>query len=110
MAKVEAKHVFKFIVEPKEWYLQKNVYTNIDFAKKHDDGNADYEHRTACLFNTEEEVKNLYFTKEVKEKIRRIFANMVLHGDIELDIQCTDWDGGYEIEEEELLENIVKIK
>jgi len=110
MAKVEANHVFKFSVSVPGLSINKTVYTNIDFSKKYDNLFTKEEERFKVLACTEQEVQNLYFTKEVVEKMRQILADKILSGEAVIEIQCTDWDGGYEVEESELLENIIKIK
>lgn len=110
MAKVEANHVFKFSISVPGLSIDKTIYTNIDFSKKYDNLFTKEEERFKVLACTEQEVQNLYFTKEVVEKMRQILADKILSGEAYIEIQCTDWDGGYAVEEEELLENIVKIK
>lgn len=110
MAKVEANHVFKFTVSVPSLFIDKNVYTNIDFSKKYKNLFANAEEEFKALACTEQEVQNLYFTKEVVDRMRQILADKILSGEAVIEIQCTDWDGGYAVEEEELLENIVKIK
>lgn len=96
MAKEEANHVFVFRISFPDLYIDKAVYTQIGFSKKYDN-----------LFTREEEKFKVHAcTEEVVEKMRQILADKILSGEAVIEIQCTDWDGGYEEEESEFLKTL----
>lgn len=99
---IEVEHVFKYYVSLSYNLRSMDVpiYTNIDFMKKYDG-----ELCETAMPKCEQDIKNLVFTKEKIEKLKKEFCKRIMESENPFDISCVDWDGGYLVEESELLEN-----
>lgn len=100
--KIEVEHVFKYYVSLSYNLRSMDVpvYTNIDFMKKYDG-----EPCETTMPMCEQDIKNLVFTKEKIEELKKEFCKRIMESEDPFDISCVDWDGGYLVEESELLEN-----
>ena len=97
--KTEAKDVFRFRVYIDDWNIlnpERTVYTNM-FSEE-------YEPECPELEEKQETVKNLYFTPERIQKIKEEMCKKIM--ETQLTIECVDSDGGYTVDESELLENL----
>ena len=63
-----------------------------------------FEPNCPSLKEKQEIVKNKYFTKEQIQKIKKELCKKIM--EIPFTIECVDSDGGYMVEESELLENL----
>ena len=97
--KTEAKDVFRFKAYIDDWNIlhpERTIYTNM-FPEE-------YELDCPELEEKQETVKNLYFTPERIQKIKEEMCKKIM--ETPLTIECVDSDGGYRVEESELLENL----
>ena len=106
--KIEAKHVFKFTLSLNSEleYIEESIYTNIDFMDKEEDGtywdDSTYAEKMA---ECEDRVSEIYFDKEKIDAIKQQLCNLIMQTENPFHIYCTDWDGGYTVDEQQLLEN-----
>lgn len=97
--KTEAKDVFRFRAYVDDWNIlnpERTIYTNM-FPEK-------YELDCPELEEKQKTVKNLYFTPERIQEIKKEMCKRIM--ETPLMIECVDSDGGYIIDESELLENL----
>ena len=108
---MEVEHVFEYSVRLMDDLVSdEHIYTNIDFVEKtkKEHPGADDEWRQMAL--VEEKVKSIYFTKEKIDQLKEELCKRIMSEPNPFYINCTDWDGGYEVDESQLLENIRDIK
>ncbi len=100
--KIEVDHVFKYRVSLNSDIdtIDVPVYTNIDFMEQY--GDEPYE---TSMPKCEQFVEDIVFTKEKIEELKKELCKKIMEAENPFDIYCTDWDGGYLVEESELLEN-----
>ena len=102
--------VFKFDVSLK-WELSRLyevVYTKPFEGSKYDkefDGEGDIDDYTGCqLHEWENLVKNKYFTKERIAELKKKLIAAIEAEENPFDIFCSDYDGGYNVTEDELFD------
>lgn len=79
------------------YYIQKELYTPICSQRS-------MNLIVLNLRKKQEIVKNLYFTPERIQEIKEEMCKKIM--ETPLMIECVDSDGGYRVEESELLENL----
>jgi hypothetical protein len=109
---MEAKHVFKYNIWLKNDidHFRRCIYTNIDFCEKHKEKNSSERDEWHNMHLVEDEIEKIYFTKEEIDKLKYELCERIMSDPNPFSIYCSDWDGGYEVDESELLENIRTIK
>lgn len=109
---MEAKHVFKYDISLKNDFDSsiRCIYTNIDFCEKYKEKNSSEIDESNNMRFVEDEIEKIYFTKEEIDKLKYEFCKRIMSDPNPFLIYCKDWDGGYEVDESELLENIRTIK
>lgn len=107
--KVKAEHIFKYKIS-----LNSNldndenfIYTNFDFMKKYDDIKMPLEE---SMPRVENDIQQLVFNKEKINKLKLEFCKRIMDCENPFTISCVDWDGGYEVDESNLLENQINFK
>lgn len=101
---MEAEHVFKFDIKlkPNINYFQRCIYTNIDFREKYKDEIDEWN----WVKPVEDKIEKIYFTNEEIDQLKSELCERIMSDPNPFSISCSDWDGGYEVDESELLENI----
>ena len=105
---MKAEHVFKYDIRLKSDIdcFKRCIYTNIDFYEKfknkHDSEEDEWNKRQIV----DDEIEKIYFTKEEIDKLKSELCERIMHDPNPFLIHRNNWDGGYEVEESELLENI----
>lgn len=111
---MEAEHVFKFrcYISNDLSTIEESVYTNIDFMEELENEHSckSDESYERLMRLTEEKVAKIYFTPEKIQEMKESLCKKIMESDNPFTIFCNDWDGGYECEENRLLENIRKIR
>jgi len=107
--KVEVEHVFQYAVSLNSDldYLRLPVYTNFDFTKKYEDvGMSQFESH----LRVEDDIKDIVFNKEKIEQLKKELCEKIMACENPFNICCVDWDGGYLVEEKDILENQIDFK
>ena len=109
---MEAKHVFKYDISLKNDFDSsiRCIYTNIDFCEKYKEKNSSEIDEWDNMRLVEDEIEKIYFTKEEIDQLKYELCERIMNDPNPFSIHCNDWDGGYEVDESELLENIIEIK
>ena len=109
---MEAEHVFKYDIRLKSDidYFRRCIYTNIDFCEKYKEKNFSEIDEWDKIQLVEDEIEKIYFTKEEIDQLKYELCERIMNDPNPFSIHCNDWDGGYEVDESELLENIRTIK
>jgi hypothetical protein len=107
--KVEAKEVLKFDIELSSElnFSRVSVYTNLKNPWEK------YEKDSLCekeIEDWKDDIRDLYFSKEKIEELKNELCKKIMESENPFEIYCADWDGGYLVEESDLLENQVKIQ
>lgn len=105
--KTIAENVFQYRVALKYDFDEVTVpvYTNIDFMKQY--GNEQYE---TSMPKCEQCIENIVFTKEKIEELKKNLCKKIMESENPFSISCVDWDGGYLVEESDLLEHKLTLK
>ena len=109
---MKAEHVFKYNIQLKSDidYFRRCIYTNIDFYEKFQNKHSSEEDEWNKMQIVEDEIEKIYFTKEEIDQLKYELCKRIMNDPNPFSINCNDWDGCYEVEESELLENIRTIK
>lgn len=109
---MEAKHVFRYDVHLKYdiGHFRRYISTNIDFCEKHKEKNSSEMDELNQMQLVEDEIEKIYFTKEEIDQLKHELCERIMNDPNPFSFFCSDWDGGYEVDESELLENIRTIK
>jgi hypothetical protein len=109
---MDVNHVFKYTIHLKGDIRlpDERIYTNIDFCDRVEKQNPDIKDSWELMRKTEDEIESIYFTKEKIDQLKKELCKRIMEDPNPFNISCTDWDGGYEVDESELLENIIEIK
>jgi hypothetical protein len=109
---MDVNHVFKYTIHLKGDIRlpAERIYTNIDFSDRVEKQNPDIKDSWELMRKTEDEIESIYFTKEKIDQLKKELCKRIMEDPNPFNISCTDWDGGYEVDESELLENIIEIK
>ena len=105
--KIEVEHVFKYMVSLKSDLdtIDVPVYTNIDFMAQY--GNEPYE---TSMPKCEQFIEDIVFTKEKINELKKALCKKIMETENPFLISCADWDGGYLVEESDLLEHKLTLK
>ncbi len=105
--KIEVDHVFKYMVSLKSDLdmIDVPVYTNIDFMEQY--RNEPYE---TSMPKCEQFIEDIVFTKEKINEIKKALCKKIMETENPFLISCVDWDGGYLVEESDLLEHKLALK
>ena len=105
---MEAKHVFKYdiILKSDIDYFKRCIYTNIDFYEKFKNKHSSEEDEWNKMQIVYDEIEKIYFTKEEIDKLKYELCERIINDPNPFLIHRNKWDGGYVVEEQELLENI----
>ena len=100
--KIEVDHVFKYRVSLNSDLdtIDVPVYTNIDFMKRY--GNEPYE---TSMPKCEQDIEDIVFTKKKIDELKKELCKKIMESENPFNISCVDWDGGYLVEESDILEN-----
>ena len=100
--KIEVDHVFQYRVSLNSDLdtIDVPVYTNIDFMEQY--GNEPYE---TSMPKCEQCIEDIVFTKAKINELKKELCKKIMESENPFDIYCTDWDGGYLVEESDILEN-----
>jgi hypothetical protein len=109
---MDVNHVFKYTIHLKGDIRlpDERIYTNIDFSDRVEKQNPDIKDSWELMRKTEDEIESIYFTKEKIDQLKKELCKRIMEDPNPFNISCTDWDGGYEVDEIKLLENIIEIK
>jgi hypothetical protein len=109
---MDVNHVFKYTIHLKGDIRlpDERIYTNIDFYDRVEKQNPDIKDSWELMRMTEDEIESIYFTKEKIDQLKKELCKRIMEDPNPFNISCTDWDGGYEVDESKLLENIIEIK
>lgn len=105
--KIEVDHVFKYMVSLKSDLdmVDVPVYTNIDFMEQY--RNEPYE---TSMPKCEQFIEDIVFTKEKINELKKALCKKIMETENPFLISCVDWDGGYLVEESDLLEHKLTLK
>lgn len=105
---MKAEHVFKYDIRLKSDIdcFKRCIYTNIDFYEKFKSKHSSEEDEWNKMQIVDDEIEKIYFTKEEIDKLKSELCERIMHDPNPFLIHRNNWDGGYEVEESELLENI----
>jgi hypothetical protein len=108
---MDVNHVFKYTIHLKGDIRlpDERIYTNIDFSDRVEKQNPDIKDSWELMRKTEDEIESIYFTKEKIDQLKKELCKRIMEDPNPFNISCTDWDGGYEVDESQLLENIVDV-
>lgn len=100
--KIEVDHVFEYRVSLKSDFdmIDVPVYTNIDFMKQY--GDEPYE---TSMPKCEQCIEDIVFTKARINELKKELCKKIMESENPFNISCVDWDGGYLVEESDILEN-----
>ena len=100
--KIKVDHVFQYRVSLDSDLdtIEVPVYTNIDFMEQY--GNEPYE---TSMPKCEQCIEDIVFTKEKVNELKKELCKKIMETENPFLISCVDWDGGYLVEESDLLEN-----
>lgn len=100
--KIEVDHAFQYevLLNLDLGVINVPVYTNIDFMEQYRN-----EPNETSMPKCEQFIENIVFTKEKINEIKKELCKKIMKSENPFDIYCTDWDGGYLVEESDLLEN-----
>lgn len=109
---MEAKHVFQFTVhlDYKHTSIEESVYTNVDIETITDRirDNLDNKDEWKAMSEVENQLQKIIFTPEKIEELKQQICKKIWETPNPFNISCTDWDGGYNVEETDLLENKIE--
>ena len=105
---MKAEHVFKYDIRLKSDIdcFKRCIYTNIDFYEKLKNKHSSEEDEWNKMQIVDYEIEKIYFTKEEIDKLKYELCERIINDPNPFLIHRNNWDGGYEVEESELLENI----
>ena len=109
---MKAEHVFNYDIRLKKGidHFIRCIYTNIDFREKQKEKNSSEIDEWNSIQQVEDEIEKIYFTKEEIDQLKSELCKRIMSIPNPFSISCSDWnsdwDGGYEVNESELLENI----
>lgn len=105
---MKAEHVFKYDIRLKSDIdcFKRCIYTNIDFYEKFKNKHSSEEDEWNKMQIVDDEIEKIYFTKEEIDKLKSELCERIINDPNPFLIHRNNWDGGYEVEESELLENI----
>jgi hypothetical protein len=105
--KIEVDHVFQYRVSLNSYLdtIDVPVYTNIDFMEQY--GDEPYE---TSMPKCEQCIEDIVFTKAKINELKKALCKKIMEAENPFDIYCTDWDGGYLVEESDLLEHKLTLK
>ena len=105
---MKAEHVFKYDIRLKSDIdcFKRCIYTNIDFYEKLKNKHSSEEDEWTKMQIVDDEIEKIYFTKEEIDKLKYELCERIINDPNPFLIHRNNWDGGYEVEESELLENI----
>lgn len=100
--KIEVDHVFQYRVSLNSDLDTINVpvYTNIDFMAQY--GEEPYE---TSMPKCEQCIEDIVFTKAKINELKKELCKKIMESESPFNISCVDWDGGYLVEESDILEN-----
>ena len=100
--KIEVDHVFQYRVSLNSDLdtIEVPVYTNVDFMAQY--GNEPYE---TSMPKCEQCIEDIVFTKKKIDELKKELCKKIMESENPFNISCVDWDGGYLVEESDILEN-----
>lgn len=100
--KIEVDHVFQYRVSLDSDLdtIEVPVYTNVDFMAQY--GNEPYE---TSMPKCEQCIEDIVFTKKKIDELKKELCKKIMESENPFNISCVDWDGGYLVEESDILEN-----
>lgn len=100
--KIEVDHVFQYRVSLNSDLDTINVpvYTNVDFMAQY--GEEPYE---TSMPKCEQCIEDIVFTKKKIDELKKELCKKIMESENPFNISCVDWDGGYLVEESDILEN-----
>jgi DNA segregation ATPase FtsK/SpoIIIE-like protein len=108
---MEVEHVFEYSVRLRDDFVSdEHIYTNIDFVKNIKQKYPEITDEWQQMALVEDGIQSIYFTKEKIDQLKEELCRRIMEDPNPFYINCTDWDGGYEVDESQLLENIREIK
>ena len=93
--------VWKFRISLKNDSVEKTIYTKPFPEHTRDEYETEEQYRE-LLDKDENLVKERYFTPERIQEYKDYFCKLIQESENPFDIHCVDWDGGWNVTEEEL--------